>query len=201
MARTKQSARKSTSGAVLFYSKKKIRSPKKNVIKDDPGTKPAAKSKLNKVTPGQQESGTLSVKASSSSTAGARSRNGSSTVALAESWHGKTSRRSSTSSVTSLSVALSKLEVNPTGKGSGSPRSSVLSTNFFSNATRMLGVIKDLCEAFSGVSYVKGVAGLVQHIIEIADVSGTSYCLFDPLLMLPIHFSKCKRTRTSVKPS
>lgn len=33
-------------------------------------------------------------------------------------------------------------------------------------------MVKDICEAFSGVPYVKGVAGLVQQIVEVADVSG-----------------------------
>ncbi|KAF9445563.1 TPR-like protein [Macrolepiota fuliginosa MF-IS2] len=62
---------------------------------------------------------------------------------------------------------MSKLGVS--SEGNGRPRNNILSTSFFSNATRVLGMIKDVCDAFSGVPYVKAVAGLVQHIIEISD--------------------------------
>lgn len=52
-----------------------------------------------------------------------------------------------------------------------SSTSSVRPTYLSSNSTLVLGLVADVCEAFSGVPYVKIVAGLVQKIIEIADVS------------------------------
>ncbi|KAF5357878.1 hypothetical protein D9756_001226 [Leucocoprinus leucothites] len=161
MARTKQTARKSGSGATLFYSRRKLRSGKSGLIKDTPTNRPAAKSKL------RQTSVSAPLLASLSSDRISQSNSS----VLSQTWNRKHTTGFSASSVTSLSNTFSKLEATSTDNrsGSGNSRTSLSSTSLFSNSTRLLGVIKDVCEAFSGIPYVKGVAGVVQQIIEITD--------------------------------
>lgn len=179
MARTKQTARKPTSAAALLYSARKLKNTKKD-IKDDPKAKLAVKSMAtSKHKKPNLDSTSETSQAPLIPTNDLVNGNSSSSVTLAGSPLGSRVHQQSTSSVVSLSNAMLKLEVSSTS--SGKSRNSLASTNFFSNSTRVLGMVKDVCEAFGGVPYVKSVAGLVQHIIEIADVSCN--CLYLYLLL------------------
>lgn len=197
MARTKQTARKPASAPTLLYSARKLKNIKKG-IKDDPKAKLAVKStatsRRKKTNPGST---------SETSRAPFEPTNDrlvneitSSSIALAGSPLDKRVHRQSTSSVTSLSDVMLKLEVSSTS--SGRSRTSLASTNFFSNSARVLGIVKDVCEAFGGVPYVKTVAGLVQQIIEIADVSCICLCQNFCTYIKPSMSSKYKPTKISV---
>jgi hypothetical protein len=175
MARTKQTARKPTSAATLLYSARKLRNTKNKDIKDDPKAKLAVKSMVTSKRKKSNLDSTRNKTSPALPTNDLMDGNDSSSVTLVGSPLGRRVHQESTSSVTSLSNVMLKLEVSSTS--SGKSRSSLVSANFFSNSTRVLGMVKDVCEAFSGVPYVKSVAGLVQHIIEIADVSCNYLCL------------------------
>ncbi len=189
MARTKQTARKSTSAAALLYTSRKLKDTKEKEIKGDPKKKQAVKSKAtSKRRRSDPDSHRETPQKPFRPINELANKNSSSSVTLADSSLGRRIHRESASSVTSLSNALSKLGTS--SASSGKSQNSIISTNFFSNSTRVLGMIKDISEAFGGVPYVKSVAGLVQHIIEIVEVSYA--CLF---VWPPADFSAASKYR------